>query len=57
MGGSSGHISRGNISKLEEKAKSVLEGSAQGKRNVFISFSHADMDDVNLLSVHPRKEC
>lgn len=35
-----------DLKKLEEKAKKVL---SNGKKNVFISFSHEDMDEVNLL--------
>lgn len=48
MGGSSGGgWSRiGDIRSLEEKAKAALKSN---KRNVFISFSHEDMDEVNLL--------
>ena len=35
-----------DLKKLEEKAKKEL---SSGKKNVFISFSHEDMDEVNLL--------
>lgn len=53
-GGSSGRWSRlGDIRSLEERAKSALQG---GKRNVFISFTTEDMDEVNLLRAHAKNE-
>jgi len=51
MGGSSGGgLSSMDIGRLEEKAKQKLS-SAVGdtSRHVFISFSHDDMNEVNLL--------
>jgi hypothetical protein len=49
MGGSSGGGYRlGDSKALEEKAKQILQ-SGQGKKNVFISFSHDDLGEVNLL--------
>lgn len=55
MGGSnSGGWNRlGDVRALEEKAKAALQG---GKRNVFISFSTEDMDEVNLLRGHAKNE-
>ena len=55
MGGSSsGGWSRlGNVRALEEKAKAALQA---GKKNVFISFSTEDMDEVNLLRAHAKNE-
>lgn len=55
MGGSSGGgWSRlGDVRSLEEKAKAALQG---GKRNVFISFSTEDMNDVNLLRAQAKNE-
>lgn len=51
MGGSSGGGLLGpDIRKLEEKIKQRLaEAKAEIKRHVFISFSHEDLDEVNLL--------
>jgi hypothetical protein len=51
MGGNSGGggVSRntlGDLRNLEEKAKRALD---PGRRNVFISFAHEDLDEVNLL--------
>ena len=48
-GGGGGGNSYRNLGELEEKAKSILESSNKGKRNVFISFAHDDLDEVNLL--------
>ena len=54
MGGDGGGWSRlGDVRALEEKAKAALQG---GKRNVFISFSTEDMDEVNLLRAHSKNE-
>ena len=47
MGGGLGNsFNIGDIKALEEKAKKEL---SSGKKNVFISFSHEDIDEVNLL--------
>lgn len=48
MGGSSGGgwSTLGDIRSLEQKAKAALQ---EGRRNVFISFSTEDMNEVNLL--------
>jgi hypothetical protein len=55
MGGSSsGSWSRlGNIRALEEKAKQALQTK---KKNVFISFSSEDMNEVNLLRGQAKNE-
>lgn len=46
MGGSSGGPRRiGDVRALVEKAKEGL----RGKKNVFISFAHENLDEVNLL--------
>lgn len=45
-GGGGGGSRLGDTRALEEKAKRVLEG---GRKNVFISFAHEDVDEVNLL--------
>lgn len=54
MGGSSGGgPSRiGDVKSLIERAKSEL----RGKRNVFISFSHDDLAEVNLLRGQAKNE-
>lgn len=52
MGGSSGGGSSGyrlgDSRSLEEKAKKILQ-SGEGKKHVFISFAHEDLNEVNLL--------
>ena len=55
MGGSSagGFNLNNDLKTLEEKAKQVL---SNGKKNVFISFSHEDMDKINLLRGQAKKE-
>lgn len=55
MGGSSsGSWSRlGNVRALEEKAKLALQPK---KKNVFISFSSEDMNEVNLLRGQAKNE-
>lgn len=51
MGGSGGGSwSSSDISSLEQKAKQKLsEAQSEGRPNVFISFAHEDLDEVNLL--------
>lgn len=51
MGGGGGFgFSPSDKKSLEDKAKERLKEAGQAKtRNVFISFSHDDMDEVNLL--------
>jgi hypothetical protein len=55
MGGSgSGGYSRlGDVKGLEQKAKEALQG---GRKNVFISFSVKDIDEVNLVRAHAKNE-
>lgn len=57
MGGSSSGgswSSLGDVRALEQKAKAALE---QGSRkNVFISFSFDDIDEVNLLRAHAKND-
>jgi hypothetical protein len=55
MGGSSGGgWSRlGDVRALEAKAKAALQ---EGKRNVFISFSTEDMNEVNLLRAQAKND-
>lgn len=53
-GGGGGNYGRlGDISKLERKAKEALQG---GRKNVFLSFSMKDIDDVNLVRAHAKNE-
>lgn len=52
-GGSGRWSSLGDIRSLEERAKKVLQ---EGRKNVFISFAHEDMDEVNLLRAHAKNE-
>lgn len=51
MGGGGGYgFSPSDKQKLEQKAKERIKEAGEAKsRNVFISFSHEDMDEVNLL--------
>ena len=51
MGGSGGgSFPRGDLARLEEKAKqSLTEASSDTSRHVFISFAYEDIDEVNLL--------
>ena len=54
MGGGLGNsFNIGDLKKLEEKAKKEL---SNGKKNVFISFSHEDLDEVNLLRGQAKKD-
>jgi hypothetical protein len=49
-GGGGGSRSIGDIQSLVDKAKQELrEDEQSGRRNVFISFSYEDIDEVNLL--------
>lgn len=49
-GGSGGDISPDTLRSLEERAKEALKGAnTDVSRHVFISFSHEDIDEVNLL--------
>ena len=51
MGGGGGYsFSQSDKSALDKKAKEAIEKAGEQKsRNVFISFSHEDMGEVNLL--------
>lgn len=50
MGGGGGYsFSPVDKKELERKAKEHLQKAGESKRNVFISFSSDDMDEVNLL--------
>ena len=49
-GGGGGSRSIGDIQSLVDKAKQELrDGEQAGKKNVFISFAHDDINTVNLL--------
>jgi MTH538 TIR-like domain (DUF1863) len=52
-GGGGGGYRLGDTRALEEKAKRVLQG---GRRNVFISFAHEDLNGVNLLRGQSKSE-
>ena len=59
MGGGGGGrgLTRDELNKLEQSAKkSLKEGDEGGKRNVFISFSSDDLDEVNLLRGQAKNE-
>lgn len=50
MGGGGGYsFSPTDKKELEEKAKEHLRNAGEARRNVFISFSSDDMNDVNLM--------
>lgn len=55
MGGSGGggYSRLGDVKGLEQRAKEALQG---GRRNVFISFSMKDIDEVNLVRAHAKNE-
>ena len=55
MGGSGGggYSRLGDVKGLEQKAKEALQG---GRKNVFISFSVRDIDEVNLVRAHAKNE-
>ncbi len=59
MGGSSGSGSGGGFNRLgdvkglEQKAREALRG---GRKNVFLSFSAKDLDEVNLIRAHAKNE-
>ncbi|MCW8830573.1 MAG: TIR domain-containing protein [Gammaproteobacteria bacterium] len=58
MGGGGGYgFSPSDKTKLEEKAKERLKQASDSiKRNVFISFSHDDLNEVNLLRGQAKNE-
>ena len=58
MGGGGGYgFSPSDKQKLEEKAKERLKAAGNTeKRNIFISFSHEDMNEVNLLRGQSKNE-
>jgi hypothetical protein len=56
MGGSSGgggYSRLGDVKGLEQKAKAALQG---GRKNVFLSFSAKDLNEVNLVRAHAKNE-
>lgn len=55
MGGSSGggYSRLGDVKGLEQKAKEALKG---GRKNIFLSFSVKDIDEVNLVRAHAKSE-
>ena len=53
MGGTGGGGGLGNIKRLEAAANRALE---RRRRNVFISFAHEDIDEVNLLRGQAKNE-
>ena len=56
-GGGGRRLSPSQLKKLEQNAKkSLKEGAGGGKRNVFISFSSDDQDEVNLLRGQAKNE-
>ena len=59
MGGGGGGrgLTPDELRNLEQRAKeSLKEGDGGGKRNVFISFSSEDLDEVNLLRGQAKNE-
>lgn len=56
-GGSGGRLYESDIKRLEERAKEKLtEARGDTIRNVFISFAHEDLDEVNLLRGQAKNE-
>lgn len=58
MGGSyGGGLPSGDLRRLEESAKKKLqETTSKGSSHVFISFSHEDLDEINLLRGQAKNE-
>ncbi len=58
MGGGGGgrSLTPDELQRLEERAKKSLKEGSVGKRNVFISFSSEDLDEVNLLRGQAKNE-
>lgn len=57
MGGGGGYgFSPVDKEELEKKAKEHLRNAGESRRNVFISFSSDDMDEVNLLRGQAKKD-
>lgn len=57
MGGGGGYsFSPVDKKELEEKAKEHLRKAGQSRRNVFISFSNDDMDEINLMRGQAKNE-
>ncbi|HRD27721.1 MAG TPA: TIR domain-containing protein [Caulobacter sp.] len=52
-GGGGGYSRLGDVKGLEQKAKEALQG---GRKNVFLSFSMKDIDEVNLVRAHAKNE-
>jgi antiphage defense system Thoeris ThsB-like protein len=56
MGGGGGGSSLGDTRQLEDRAKEILQQGEAGRKNVFISFAHEDIDEVNLLRGQAKNE-
>jgi hypothetical protein len=57
MGGGGGYsFSPVDKKQLENKAKEHLRNAGESKRNVFISFSSDDMDEINLMRGQARND-
>lgn len=57
MGGGGSHYSSEDLDKIERLAKKEIQkASEEVKRNVFISFNHDDLNEVNLLRGQAKNE-
>lgn len=56
MGGSGGSFSSSDYSYLERIAKKKLLQEGNGNRDVFISFAHEDLNEVNMLRGQAKNE-
>jgi hypothetical protein len=55
-GGGGSSSSLGDTSHLEDRAKEILQSGDTGRKNVFISFAHEDLNEVTLLRGQAKNE-
>ena len=55
-GGGGSSSSLGDTSHLEDRAKQILQTGDTGRKNIFISFAHEDLNEVNLLRGQAKNE-
>lgn len=55
-GGGGSSSSLGDTRHLEDRAKEILQSGDTGRKNVFISFAHEDLNEVTLLRGQAKNE-